>query len=154
MAKKKNKAAITVTYYYNGILALHRRIEDTVLYLSSIKYPLADEFCVFNQSQVTVRYWITDRQITLEEAESITAKMAAGVFRSRLFCRYSEITGYLWTEESMKIGGHNLLNELYNYVGKWALIEVKMHIDKAERWMSYKDGEIIERSDIDLPSGK
>jgi hypothetical protein len=40
---------------------------------------------------------------------------------------YSDITGYLWTEERIKINGHDLFEEINNYEGKHLdmVIEVK-----------------------------
>ena len=39
--------------------------------------------------------------------------------------RYSEITGYLWTDEDLNVGGHDLLAELKGHVGKWLIMEVE-----------------------------
>ena len=38
--------------------------------------------------------------------------------------RYSEITGYLWTDEELKVGGHDLIEELTSYVGKYLYLKV------------------------------
>ena len=38
--------------------------------------------------------------------------------------RYSEETGYLWTDEKLEIGGHDILKELYSYIGKYLYLEI------------------------------
>ena len=38
--------------------------------------------------------------------------------------RYSEITGYLWTDEELNVGGHDLMAELKSNVGKWLILEI------------------------------
>ncbi|MNJ80064.1 hypothetical protein D3C77_783070 [compost metagenome] len=41
--------------------------------------------------------------------------------------RYSELTGYLWTDEYLKVGGHDIIEELRSYVGKWLILEIEVH---------------------------
>lgn len=73
---------------------------------------------------VTVRYWITDSQYTREEAQDAFLQTVMGEVDVKLESRYSEITGYLWTDENLMVGGHNLLGELQDSVGKWLILEV------------------------------
>jgi hypothetical protein len=40
------------------------------------------------------------------------------------FNAYSEITGYLWTEESLMIGGHDLLEIFRSHVGHYLVLEI------------------------------
>ena len=40
---------------------------------------------------------------------------------------YSEYTGYLWTDEEVLIGGHDLIEELRGCEGKWLLLEIVVH---------------------------
>lgn len=118
------------TLVYSGLLSLHTsaRGEDAVLYLSSVENPLADELLDKIQGkQVTVRYWITDKQVTKEEAQEDFAKQILGKANGQFGARYSEITGYLWTDEFLKIGGHDLIYELRNAVGKWLILEIEIH---------------------------
>lgn len=37
---------------------------------------------------------------------------------------YSEYTGYLWTDEDLNIGGHDLLAELKQNIGKFLYLEI------------------------------
>ena len=40
---------------------------------------------------------------------------------------YSEITGYLWTDEVVKIGGHDLLKEFETHLGKYLYMEIEYY---------------------------
>lgn len=77
---------------------------------------------------VNVRYWIDDKPI--ENVESATEEFLVGLFtNSRTTAEftmvYSEITGYLWTDEHFIVGGHDVEQELRSYVGKWLLLEIE-----------------------------
>lgn len=113
---------------YEGQLSLrcYDEIED-MLHLSSIKGPLLEELeCMCGRS-VTVRYWITSEQCTMEEAQTLTAMTALGLIDVEFEHHYSEYTGYLWTDEKLVVGGHDLLRELQSGAGKWLIMEVTIH---------------------------
>lgn len=85
---------------------------------------------------LSVRYGISPHEVknigeiqmkVLERIEGITAKgrrfLEAGQ-RVRYEHAYSEITGYLWTNEDLIVGGHDLIAELRTYQGQFAVIEI------------------------------
>ncbi len=115
----------------SGVLSLHNSGGEwhNALYLSSIEEPLAEYFGdEFRCKQVSVYYYITDMQCTKEEAqEDFLLQTLGGDVDARLCARYSDITGYLWTDEDLKIGGHDLLAELQSSVGKWLILTVEAH---------------------------
>jgi hypothetical protein len=41
--------------------------------------------------------------------------------------RYSETTGYLWTDEKLQVGGHDLIEELSGSAGKFLIFEADVH---------------------------
>lgn len=101
---------------------------DDVVFLSGMDEPLAqylEEEIMFKC--VTVRYWITDAEVSLEDAQEAAVRQLYGDFRAEFCARYSELTGYLWTDEELKVGGHDLLNELYTNKGKWIILEISCH---------------------------
>lgn len=113
------------TKEYKGLLSLHSFGEcDAVLYLSSEREPLASVLKDnISNKQVSVRYWITNCKASVEEATADFMGWATCEFESR----YSEITGYLWTDEECKIGGHNLIAELRSFVDKWLILQIDIH---------------------------
>lgn len=116
------------TTTYQGLLSFRSYGEaDDILFLSSLEDPLAEELEWMHGTQVTVRYWLTDQQCTREEARESAVLTAMGAADVDFGARYSEITGYLWTDEELKVGGHDLMAELRSNVGKWLILEVTEH---------------------------
>lgn len=109
---------------YSGFLKLGSNgEEDDILFLSSLYDPLAEEFedSIANRN-VKARYYISDKEVTLEEAEQYFVRRLFGEIRVKYSVAYSEITGYLWTNEDIIIGGHDLLEELKSHVGKYLIL--------------------------------
>ena len=90
-------------------------------FLNQGKLPTKEEY----GNYLTVRYWISDKEKTRRELLEETVKLIFGIGDVEYNNNYSEITGYLWTDANLIIGGHNLLNELYNNVGKYCLLEIE-----------------------------
>jgi len=74
---------------------------------------------------LSVRYFITDKKRPLDELQERLLQKLHGVGEAEYQDCFSEITGYLWTDEELKVGGHDLMNELRNHVGKYCHLEIK-----------------------------
>jgi len=84
-----------------------------------------------NNKNVSIRYWISDTEITLEEAEQSYQEISmGGKSECEYAAYYSEYTGYLWADEKLNVGGHDLIAELENYVGKYLILEAVIHDSK------------------------
>lgn len=113
---------------YVGLLSLRQWGEaDDILFLSSVREPLADELSWMQGRKVTVRYWITDKQCSREEAAAEAAMTALGAADVEFGARYGDMTGYLWTDEELKVGGHDLMAEFRSRVGNWLILEIELH---------------------------
>jgi hypothetical protein len=119
------------TFVICGLLSLHSYGEaDDILFVSSERGPLAEVLHErIARKRVSARYWITEKLCTLDEAQEDFVRRLFGGADTRFGSHYSEITGYLWTDEKVKIGGHDLIEELRNNVGKWLILEVVIHRD-------------------------
>jgi hypothetical protein len=113
----------------SGLLCLHTYGEaDDILFVSSERDPLAEVLHEkISGKRVSARYWITYEPCTPEEASEDFVRRLFGGADTKFGARYSEITGYLWTDEKVKIGGHNLIEELRGNVGKWLILEVTVY---------------------------
>ena len=94
--------------------------------------PLAQTFeeNSITRKPVTVCYYICETEKTLEEAKEAYLKMVMGLegeAEAEYSHAYSEVTGYLWTDEELKIGGHDLCEELKSYEGKYLILLVEVH---------------------------
>jgi hypothetical protein len=76
-------------------------------------------------SYLSVRYFISN--VELDEDALITDWLnhLEGVGNAEYGARYSEITGYLFTDEDLNVGGHDLLEELKTYVGQYLNLEIE-----------------------------
>lgn len=93
--------------------------------------PVAEEMDVLAGTFATVRYYITDKECTPEQAqEDFLISTLHGEVDSDYGANYSEYTGYLWTDDELKVGGHDLRNELFSYVGKYLILIADIDMDK------------------------
>ena len=114
---------------YAGQLCYHTCGEEgQVLFLSTIEEPLAERLEEdISGKIVTVRYWLSDVQVSKEEAMLEFMKRISGSADAKFRQHYSEYTGYLWTDEECMIGGHDLIKELKGSIGKWLILEIDIH---------------------------
>lgn len=75
---------------------------------------------------VTCRYWINDTELSKSELVADHIKHLVGECDTEHSPVYSEYTGYLWTDENVNIGGHDLLNELSDHKGKFLYMEISI----------------------------
>lgn len=78
----------------------------------------------FYGKKVTIRYWISTKEMEKQELQEEMIAMIAGSVHASYYDHYSEYTGYLGTVAEAKIGGHNLLHELYSNKEKFIYMEV------------------------------
>lgn len=75
-------------------------------------------------SFLTVRYFISDKESGWDRLNEEFIKTIVGFGSAEYAMVYSEYTGYLWTDESIKVGGHQLLNELYGNCGRYLHMKI------------------------------
>lgn len=93
---------------------------------------LAEYMNQFSGKLVTMRYWVNDRALeSVEHATELTLEQVMGMGAVSASCthHWSEVTGYLYTTEDAKVGGHDLIAELESWVGKFLLLEITLHDD-------------------------
>lgn len=85
-----------------------------------------------DNKQVSISYYISDKPLTRKELEKQHIDKIMGIVDASCYPVYSDVTGYLWTEEDCKIGGHNLLEEINNYEGKYIDMQIVIHNEEVE----------------------
>lgn len=92
--------------------------------------PIADEIDYFRYDLVTVRYYISNKEATEDELkEDFLINTLYGKLESDYGASYSEYTGYLWTNDELEVGGHDLLEELKGYDGKYLYMIVELDVE-------------------------
>ena len=112
------------TYVHKGWLTLNEdfNCHETVELNGE---PIGEELDYMSGNIVTVRYYISDKEATEEELqEDFLINTLYGNLESEYGAFYSEVTGYLWTDDKLNIGGHDLRKELESYVGKYLYLIV------------------------------
>lgn len=79
---------------------------------------------------LSVNYYITDKPVDIDELPLKLMETLYGEGDAEYRMRYSEYTGYLWTDEEINVGGHDLLNELKSNIGKWIHMEIEFSESK------------------------
>ena len=113
---------------FSGLIRIYDYGEaEDLLFLSSLEKPLARELEVIHNKSVSVRYWITEKECTKEDAIEGLIRKICGETHIELTSHYSDYTGYLWTDEYLNVGGHSFIDELYGQEGKWLILEIEVH---------------------------
>lgn len=98
---------------------------DDAIFLSSLSRALCKELDWIKGKRVNVNYWICDEKCTKEQASEDFVKTLTGCAYVDFGARYSEYTGYLWTDEELKVGGHDIMREISSSVGKYLILEIE-----------------------------
>lgn len=123
------------TIDYTGMATIHDHGDSLdVLFLVSDPWnlePLAevisDDMWKYGH-RVDVAYWVADQPATLDELQQRwTIHTLGGELDAEWNVRYSDVTGYLFTDEELKVGGHDLLAELTSHVGKYIHLRITYH---------------------------
>ena len=91
---------------------------NCVVLADHLRYTVCDKF-------TTVRYFTSSKYI--ESSDDATEKLMLehfGAAQVEYHMAYSELTGHLWTTEEIKVGGHDLLNELRSSIGYFVYMEI------------------------------
>jgi hypothetical protein len=75
----------------------------------------------------SIRFVTADQSIDPTKVEEIIISSYYGNVDCEYYHRYSDYTGYLWTDEEFKVGGHDLIKILSNYIGKYIHMEIEMY---------------------------
>jgi hypothetical protein len=74
---------------------------------------------------LSVRYYISDKETSVDDIKEQWILKVMGISKCEYWDRYgSEWTGYMWTDEELNVGGHNLLEELKSYIDKYIVLEI------------------------------
>ena len=122
---------------YRGMLVLGSNgEEDDILFLEpreSFDVPLAeiikDDLSMYGNF-LSVHLYISDKEIPADKVEESFVMSFYGLGDADYWMHFSEYTGYLWTDEDLKVGGHDLLEQLKSNKGKYLHMVIDFHKDK------------------------
>lgn len=124
---------MTETLRYRGVIALHDHGDAMdILFLDDPANPgYADPLAEIVTDDIdshghylSVRYWTAEATRSDEDMIEGAIREILGAGEAEFKHAYSDITGYLWTDEDIKVGGHDLLAELTDQEGRYCLLEI------------------------------
>jgi hypothetical protein len=77
--------------------------------------------------RVSVSYFVTDTPKTKDELAENQVRVLLGDATADYTDNYSDVTGYLWTDEELQVGGHDLLAEIQSSIGRHLHLEITYH---------------------------
>lgn len=111
---------------YSGYITIGRGECDETVNVDN--YPISEEIEDHIQQHgnfLSVKYYVCKKECTLKEATKDFIGLLSGIGKSEYCIRYSETTGYLWTDQKLMVGGHDLIAELTSYEGKYLILCVE-----------------------------
>lgn len=119
---------------YRGVLCVTSNGEEDVLGLrkNDIERPdiLADTLqddIAAHGNYLSVSYYLAPEEMPVEQMQEEWLKKVFGAGDVEYDMVYSDYTGYLWTDEKINVGGHDLLEELESAKGKFLHMEITYH---------------------------
>ena len=75
----------------------------------------------------SVRYATASSPIDEDKFIDLEIRTSLGETDAKYNEHYSDLTGYLWTDEELQVGGHDLLNELKTYADQYLYMEITFY---------------------------
>ena len=113
---------------YKGIIQEKQDGEnDDSIFLGDSNEPLVQQLQdEISNKRVNVRYFISGAPETKAQLIEGLIQKLYGAAEAKYEHAYSDYTGYLWTDEDLNIGGHDLIEEIRSNVGKFLYLEIEI----------------------------
>lgn len=110
-----------------------RRLDGTEKETVVDSFPFSkrmQEKCGWRNRYANITFLTGATPIDLDNIDETKIVSMMGEVSSKYYHSYSELTGYLWTEEGFKCGGHDLLDILYSHEGEYIHMEIELYEKK------------------------
>jgi len=105
---------------------LNGQIMDTVVDSFALTKEMADK-CNWSGNYANIQMLFGDTPIDMDNLDETKIVSMMGDVTSYYYHSYSELTGYLWTEECFKCGGHDIRQILSTHVGEYVHLEIELY---------------------------
>jgi hypothetical protein len=111
---------------YNGETEV-LEISDNIAERGAILAELVADDMLTHGRYLSVRYFLTDIPVAPEELNRVLMETFFGEGAAEYNMVYSEDTGYLWTDENLSVGGHDMMGKLETELGRFLHLEIDYH---------------------------
>ncbi len=134
----------TTKHIYTGRIRLHEESydgPDDVLFVLPADYDgwYDDDETLASQIEehikahgpyLSVQYFVSDVALNADDLQVAWLDRLEGIGDADYTVHWSDYTGYLWTDEEIKVGGHNLLEELKSHKNQYLYLEIEYRKEK------------------------
>lgn len=86
-----------------------------------------EDKCGWKNRYASIQMLTGDTPIDLDHIDETKIVSMEGIVDSHYYHQYSDYTGYLWTNEGFKCGGHDIPKILRSYIGKYIHMEIELY---------------------------
>ncbi len=107
-----------------------KKFDGTYVEVAEGEFPLSKnmaEIIGWNKKYASIQMLTGDTPIDLDHLDETKIVSMEGLVDSEYYHRYSDYTGYLWTEEDFKCGGHDLIKILSSHKGEYIHLEIDLY---------------------------
>lgn len=107
-----------------------KRLDGTEIKTLVRSFPFTQEMedrCGWNNRYANIYMLTGNTPIDLDNIEETKIVSMMGWVESEYYHTYSDCTGYLWTNEEFKCGGHDIPNILRNHLGEYIHMEIELY---------------------------
>ena len=111
-------------------IAKVKRLNGTVEEKIVGEFPFTKEMedrCGWRGSYASIQMLTGDTPIDMDNIEETKIVSMMGEVNSKYYHCYSDLTGYLWTEEGFKCGGHDIPKILRSHFGEYIHMEIELY---------------------------
>jgi len=126
---------VSKTITIKGRIDVRNGIDDaeseSIIYISDVPdEPLLERIQSIKgiyEKKVSFRWWTSTEEASVDKVKEEFIKKVLGFASVSFGAVYSDLTGFLWFNNDMKIGGHDVAAEIASETGRWIVLEIEVH---------------------------
>lgn len=118
--------------YTVGIKSIQRvkRLNGEYAEIITSSFPFTkamEDKCKWRNKYASIQMLTGDTPIDINHIDETKIVSMMGEVTSEYYHCYSDLTGYLWTDESFKCGGHDIPKILRSHMGEYVHMEIELY---------------------------
>ena len=113
-----------------------KRLNGTEIKNLTSSFPFTQEMadrCQWKDRYASIYMLTGNTPIDIDNVEETKIMSMMGWVDSEYCHAYSDLTGYLWTDEEFKCGGHDIPAILKSHLGEYIHMEIELYKSKSNR---------------------